>query len=234
MTFGIFKQPAVFSVCIYDQPPTGASIEPMSRKVFTLDRAGLAQTYDTSAGVGLSGRMMADVGARGKGMPWWMMIVAVFGILTLLYFVITHGARLLTHSMVKGSPVVARRITDGLATVDKSESQSPEAGEKPLLNRKPAGRETNEVFCVGYFVTPARMQVFLSDGRIADSLDGEVTRVFKRRVEVLGEKFEVRRREPEYHPKAEMPVQRPLENVEPGTTEDHKFGRYDPSNVKIQ
>jgi hypothetical protein len=211
MTFGMFRQPAVFSVCIYDQAPTGASIDPMSRKVFTLDRAGLAQTYDTSAGVGLSGRMMADVGRRGKGLPWWGMIVAVFAVLAGLYFALSFGSKLLTRAMTKGSKPLAKSITAGLGKAVQSTAVGgpPVGGDNsPALPfRSPGGVETNEITCSGYFMMPrGRVVVFLTDGRIADSLDGEVQRVYKRKVEVFGGSFPIRRREPDYQPVQQVPV----------------------------
>ena len=41
LTFGLFRQPAMFSVAVYATKPT-PSAEPQSRKVFTLDKHGLA------------------------------------------------------------------------------------------------------------------------------------------------------------------------------------------------
>jgi hypothetical protein len=209
MTFGMFRQPAVFSVSIYDQAPTGASIEPMSRKLFTLDRAGLAQTYDTSAGVGLSGRMMADMGARTRGLPPWMMIVAVFGILALVYYGLSFGSKMLTHAMTKAATPVTQQITKGLGQKVGGVRSSNVVADattvvipvRPLeggILQTVVPARTNEIFCRGYFLHGSRVMVFLSDGRIADSDDGEVQRVQKRMVEVLGGRFEVKRREPDY------------------------------------
>jgi hypothetical protein len=208
MTFGMFRQPAVFSVCIYDQAPTGASIEPMSRKVFTLDRAGLAQCYDTSAGVGLSGRLMADVGAKGKGLPWWMMIVAVFAILIGLWFAIRYGAHMITHGMMKGSKAVVAKV---VPVTEKVVVRSPTAvagvaDNSRVLVPDAYGAETNEVFCSGYFMMPgSRVVAFLTDGRIADSKDGEVQRIYKRKVEVFGQSFPIHRREPDYQIQSQVP-----------------------------
>lgn len=191
MTFGMFRQPAVFSVCIYDQAPTGASIDPMSRKMFTLDRAGLAQTYDTSAGVGLSGRLMADVGRGAKGMPWWLMIVAVFAILIGIWYAIRFGAHAVTHGMVKGSKTITQKAGIGAGAVSGGGVVS---GQGTVgLNAEAGLQATNEVVvCRGFTILPRnRVLVFMSDGRVADSADGEVQRIFKRRVEVFGEKFEL-------------------------------------------
>ena len=52
------------------------SKEPMSTREFSLDVAGLAACYDTSAGVGVTGRGDADRGRRLKGIPFWVVYPA--------------------------------------------------------------------------------------------------------------------------------------------------------------
>jgi hypothetical protein len=207
MSFGMFRQPAVFSVSIYDQAPTGASIEPMSRKLFTLDRAGLAQTYDTSAGVGLSGRMMADVGSRTKGLPAWTMILAVFAVLAALYYGISFGSHLLTHAMVRNSKPMAKAIQNGL--VKQTPSVLPGTAVPVNVRERETGAvefgrpviSTEQVFCVGYVILPnGKSEAFLSDGRIAYSVDGEVSKITKRKVVAFGQTFDVKWREPFYEP----------------------------------
>ena len=186
MSFGMFRQPAVFSVCIYDQAPTGASITPMSRKLFRLDKTGLAQCYDTSAGVGLSGRMMADVGSRAKGLPWWLMLVAVFALLTLVYGVLSFGGHALTHAMSKGGARAAQAVQAGVLKHDpavhsafgsavavdavgqampgplEENQNSSEIEQKQYTNIKiprhgnPWLEQTNSTYCTGYVFLPGR------------------------------------------------------------------------------
>jgi len=73
---GIFRQPGVFSVSIFAEPPTGASV-PQARTVFRLDAAGIGGSYDTSAGVGLTGKAVADLGERKKGIHWAFIAAAL-------------------------------------------------------------------------------------------------------------------------------------------------------------
>ena len=92
LQFGMFRQPSVFSVSIFNGRPS-PSKEPMSRRIFRLDAKGIAQTYDTSAGVGVTGRGAADVGSRKKGgLPFWSMPVLVLGLLFVIGYGIKFGA----------------------------------------------------------------------------------------------------------------------------------------------
>jgi Zonular occludens toxin (Zot) len=197
MSIGIFRQPDIFSVAIYDQAPTGAQMEPMTRKVFTLDKKGLAQTYDTSSGVGLTGRFAADVGGRKKGLPWWGIIVVIIGIGLVLWYVLLGAGKLVGHAFGKApekvKPVLEQKVTDEKQRFDSQYKRQPD---EPLsLGSRPAGHvhdeETNEVFCFGYSQTGHHIQVFLSDGRVADSLDGDVQMCSKHKVTVFGETFKV-------------------------------------------
>ena len=198
MSFGMFRQPAVFSVCIYDQAPTGAQIEPMSRKLFTLDKAGLAQTYDTSAGVGLAGRMVADVGARTKGLPWYFMLVVVFGLLALIWVGIKFGSHLVTHVLVKSGPPITKAIESSVKTEKKPVDEFLRPVSDPHLEEKLV-EQTNEVFCCGWSILPGgRVWVDISDGRVCKSEDGEVQLVRKRLVNVMGVQYAVKKREAEF------------------------------------
>jgi hypothetical protein len=142
------------------------------------------------------------------------MIIAVFGVLTALYFAIHLGSHLLTRAMVRGSKPLAKSITAGLGNAVTSTAVGGPPGGRdrsraPLLQSLNGG-ETNEITCSGYFMIPGgRAVVFLTDGRIADSRDGEVQRIYKRKVEVFGGSFPIRRREPEYVPAQQFSVNLP-------------------------
>lgn len=80
---GVFRQPGVFSVCIYTEPPVGPSVQPMQRTVFRLDGEGLGACFDTSAGVGVAGgaAAAADSQERKKGLSvLWLIPVALVGL----------------------------------------------------------------------------------------------------------------------------------------------------------
>jgi hypothetical protein len=74
---GMFRQPDLFTVATYGDVPSKGG-EPQCRTMFKLDVVGLGGSYDTSAGVGITGRAVADQGARKKGIHFgWLIAAAV-------------------------------------------------------------------------------------------------------------------------------------------------------------
>jgi len=88
LRIGPFRQPDNFKVAVFESAPTGAVQTPMHTQTFPLDIKGIAQTYDTAAGVGLADRMVADGGKKRKGLPWTALLIGVplFGIFAGLFF----------------------------------------------------------------------------------------------------------------------------------------------------
>ena len=76
---GAWRQPEMFQVLVYGEVPTGAG-EPMTRKVFKLDKVGIGGCYDTAGGVGVAGGGGADIGERAKGLPVWTILVGIVGL----------------------------------------------------------------------------------------------------------------------------------------------------------
>ncbi len=204
LSIGIFRQPDIFSVAIYDQAPTGASLTPMSRKIFRLDKQGLAQTYDTSAGVGLTGRMAADVGARRKGLPWWGILV-VIALVAYLFWRLLNGAGWLVGKTVSGAakpaahvvqqspaPKVSARDRDQLKRhtfdIEGSHSQLQQDVQTPLGD---SPDDTNDVVCTGFAALGRDVMVFFSDGSTAYSDAGEVTQVSPHWVIAFGRRYRV-------------------------------------------
>lgn len=72
---GFFRAPDAFVRSTYSKPEGGTN-KPMDTKPFRLN-LDLANCYDTSAGVGILGRLDADKGRKAKGLPFWMMPVCV-------------------------------------------------------------------------------------------------------------------------------------------------------------
>jgi len=84
LPLGGFSRPDVFTVCVYDEAPTGSKLEPIKRDVFTLDKKGLGACYDTAAGTGIGGGSGADLNERKKGLPWWVGVLALIAVAVLL------------------------------------------------------------------------------------------------------------------------------------------------------
>ena len=190
-TMGFFRQPDIFSVAIYDSAPTGSQLTPMSRKLFRLDKRGICQTYDTSSGVGLSGRLAADVGSRSRGLPWWGIFIMFAIIILVLMYGLKGGGWLVGHELKATPAKVKPAVNRGIAA-----AQSNFAVGQPLPSGTAASltAQTNQavvVNCNGYVSTPKGFVVYLSDGRIAYSDEGDVQRIGKRTVKVFGESYRV-------------------------------------------
>jgi hypothetical protein len=217
LSIGLFRQPDLFSVAIYDQAPTGSTQTPMTRKVFRIDTKGICQTYDTSAGVGLSGRFAADVGGRKKGFAWyWLALGCVIVIAILCY--IPHLMGLAASKALKmgqpkfSLPHVPANVVQGVTshtpasehyqTAKSPEYQRYEAMAERSKDRtgtersliRPQGDyvgDTNTVFCTGYTILFGDVRCYFSDGSTAFSDSGEVVQITPHFVTCWGRKFRV-------------------------------------------
>jgi len=73
---GFFKLPGVFMRRTYLEPAT-ATTKACDTKTFTLDVSGIANCYDTAAGVGIIGRSGADTKEKIKGLPWYVFLIII-------------------------------------------------------------------------------------------------------------------------------------------------------------
>lgn len=79
----IFRQPPVFEVKTFYEPPNSHTARVMHTAIRRLD-VRLCQTYDTSAGVAVGGGRAADVKRRRKGISMVWLIVAILVLLICL------------------------------------------------------------------------------------------------------------------------------------------------------
>jgi len=204
LRFGFFRQPAVFVVSVYDHRPTPSS-EPMHRKPFTLDRKGLAQCYDTSGGVGVAGRVMADTANKAAGLPFWaVFVIGGLGILALI-FTVRGGQHFLSGILGGKKKVVAVQAAPEkpAAVLERAIARPaipPKEPEKPKAEeRKAAADESQgeEIYCTGYIILPDGPIVSLSDGSEWAGLADGVQSVSRKSVVIAGKSYPLRR----YHPK---------------------------------
>jgi len=168
---GAFRQPSMFSVAVYSSPPDNLTAEPMERRVFTLDKAGLGSCFDTAGGVGVMGGGSADIGEKIKGLPWWGIPVAVLGIGAAIILV-AKGGGWFTGSLLTGafnkkgsskSPISAT-VTHTGSTVSASVAPVTKAVLPDVLKSEPVA---DPIYVTGFCpVPPHGMRVCLSDGRI--------------------------------------------------------------------
>jgi hypothetical protein len=145
--FGLFRQPGIFSVYVYGEPPSPGAT-PMSRTTFRLDAPGLGGSYDTSAGVGIVGQAVADLGERKKGLHWaWIAVAAVVVIFLGVRAPFWIG-RGLTHSFIKGTETGRSNTVAGAMTATKGVVSSVVSNAAPSsilpMVLKPSGSGSGE------------------------------------------------------------------------------------------
>lgn len=177
---GIFRQPKVFHTVTYlRQPKLGARA--FHEAVFRLDVAGLAQCYDTSAGVGMSGGLTADHGQKQKGLHIAWLVLGIVVVVVGLFLVpsvlgkgasawIGHaanprGQKPEAWSHVTDSPAPAAVTSAGTSTA----RQPGQVASSVVSTPQP----TNSPVCItGTIQIGNRYRVCLSDGRIVDPGSG--------------------------------------------------------------
>jgi len=181
LKLGPFRQPSVFMVSTFESIPTGGSTqEPMSRRIFRLDKEGLGACYDTAAGVGLQGGAGADIGERTKGLPFWAIIVVailIAGLVILLARGLGWGAgKLLTGGLNKqqskgtnnAAMTAGREMFPALAS-----ALSPKAPIQALTVQR-YDAVTNTVVWpdfIGWATVNSNVVVLWSDGTISSTRD---------------------------------------------------------------
>jgi len=205
LSFGMFRQPDIFSVAIFDQAPTGGQLKPMSRKIFRLDKKGLAQTYDTSSGVGLAGRMAADTGARKKGLPWWTFLILAAIIIAVVSEIPRLGGWVVGKALPKlaqkppaqNQPArphrslsddIERATEDGVTdNADRSDAPKNQVRQRPLGD---SPEDTNNVTCSGIAIlSKDNVIAFFSDGSTAYGSEGEIQKISGHWVYAFGKKY---------------------------------------------
>ena len=140
---------------------------------------------------------------------------------------------MLTKAMVHGGKVAGKQVQTAV--------QKTEGAVQKVYNVDPTGTErsagesgTNELFCVGYLLNRGQAQVFLSDGSIWDSKDGEVGKVYKRKVIVMGVEYKIVPRWPSYEPVLPATaVSSVVESQDPGMVGDRSIHDWTRRNVKL-
>jgi len=82
--WGPFQRPDKITVAVYDKIPSGPQASPLRRMVYTLDKRGLGSCFDTAAGTGVTGGGAADLNAKKRGLPFWVLCLCVVGLILLL------------------------------------------------------------------------------------------------------------------------------------------------------
>lgn len=172
LKLGVFRQPDMFSVAIFDSPPTGAGgVAPMERRFFRLDKRGLGSCYDTAAGTGVVGGRAADLNEKRRGLPFVMFVAFLVLVMAGFWFapkligksvgklfvpdlpVVTNSVPAVVHSPLPSSFAVR-----GSAATNNLERLVAQAVAAALAEQKA------EVLYTGYFFDGKQIKYFLSDG----------------------------------------------------------------------
>ena len=219
LNFSWFRQPSVFSVAVYSTKPTPSAEPTGGTKIFKQDKFGIMETFDTSAGVGVSGRAMADIGQRAKGVPMWL--IPVIGV-SVIVAILVGGKYALAYirNKITGKPAVVKvadsRLAMGQGAVNQPASAMPaqasvESARRPGSNPVPAVQnvtggvygDSNAVYCVGYTVIAGQATVYLSDGSVAYGDNLEVDLIAKHHVICFGKMFRIKTPNLPYVPRNE-------------------------------
>jgi len=166
--WSFFQKPNTFTMEIHRKPPSIGSPPPMEKRTFRMDYT-LANCYDTSAGVGITGRKMPET-RRKKGLNMWWLTVPALAVVYLLSQApnwVTKGAHALTGM---GDKVVdkAQASMKEKTGVQRGPAPLPPAvpGEtqRPAINNSPGVPPGEPVYATGFLVGPTGIIVLLSDG----------------------------------------------------------------------
>jgi hypothetical protein len=189
----------------------------------SLNPEEIGKLYDTTAGVGIAGRVAPPSSPkRGRHVAWLLlpvMAVILLGIYgfqnigTINKFLAHTMAHLFFYSPEPASQIPVVVSHDVLPTGNNFTLNPARmfGGGAPPIQPVTEILYTNEdagVYCTGYCVLGTNAMVFLSDGRTAFSAYGDVQSILERRVRVFGDWFpihntiQIERDHPEmiYHP----------------------------------
>jgi len=171
-TFGKFKMPSIFVRKTFGSPPTEHS-QPMETGTFRLDVTGLASCYDTAQGVGIHGRN-ADIGAKKKGIPIWVLLCGIPAIVIAIYVSVPKlGAMFFApnKAALQVSAPSINPVTIVSATRSNVQQQlNPQTNYVNTVQSPMSSVPSNsvptppEVLCVGIERLTGPWRAFLSDG----------------------------------------------------------------------
>ena len=159
----LFRMPDKVVVNVYPEMPTSTTPCMQPGKPFSLDKKGVCQCYDTSAGVGLGGGGGADGNTKKKGLPFWVLIVLVLLVIAALsqvprvigYFTSSALAK------VTGASVPSAHVVTNAPPKDQTFAAPAAAAQisKEITPSSP------DLYCRGYSRVGPDIWAFMSDGR---------------------------------------------------------------------
>lgn len=211
-----FRGPSYFIAKHYQRPPAGMQDMPSEVHRFTLD-VPLANCYDTSAGVGISGVGRPEA-KRKKGFNVMWLLVPFFAAVAFLIF----APDFLASSLVGTKAGKYSSSTLGL-TADQSAHANQDGGaaERAALPppvATPSGAAVTELppYPTGFVRMGRKVNVHMSDGTTRTERDDELTKIERNSVTLDGKKLFIRASRPPALPSpAPLPQTAPNEPQAP-------------------
>jgi hypothetical protein len=179
----------------------------------SLNPEEIGKLYDTTAGVGIAGRVAPPSSPkRGRHVAWLLLPIGIVACLGIYGFKhIDTINKWLAHSMAHLFFHASDAVVPSISVARPSASFSPppvpgnltlnpskmfgggSSSSTPILPRVVSSTNDpeTEVYCTGFCVLGKNIMVFLSDGRTAYSAYGDVQMIRTERVEVFGSWFPV-------------------------------------------
>jgi hypothetical protein len=200
---GIFRQPEIFRVLTYVTNPAKGNAIVSHESIHRLDRKRLAQCYDTTAGVGISGGFKGDANQQRKGIHvGWAVagVVLVVGALVMVPHLFGRMASgWIGHVTTPPKSATQWAGLKPLPKVPVTFANAPAAPEfrgpmpTPATN---ALAQSDEVYCTGFCIFSNGPVIFLSDGTVLEGQADGIESVSPTAVYVHGKKYVVRRYRP--------------------------------------
>lgn len=201
--FTYFRTPGYFEERVYSVEPKGG-VDHDEKHEYKLD-ARLAKCYDTSAGVGISGRGQPEK-PRVKGLHFGWLIGGVGVACVALWFVADLPAWLVVRS--DGGKAAQRAIegthAPAVGSIQRSPALSVNHGQSNSLEAssdRPGRRDDSTVeserWVVGYIARNGKVNVVMSDGVVYTEDDEELERVNRTSVVISGKRYPIKNGTPQ-------------------------------------
>jgi len=171
-----FQKPQSFTMEVHRKPPSGPSApKPLETHHYRMDFT-LAKCYDTSAGVGISGRRKPETRRKKSLSIWWLVAAAIVGgiALTQVPGWMGKGAGFLVRggkTAQQKAQEAVKEVTGGVPPVEPTIQKKPQ---------QPEGKPPEVLYATGYAAGPKGVIVQLSDGTRRVTVPGVAERVLIR------------------------------------------------------
>jgi len=202
LLLGPFQRAPLVTYKVYGEIPVRGAT-PMHTFKRKIDKKGLAQCYDTSAGVSISGRFAADINKKRKGLPWWLLWPAVCLVAWGLTFLPNLAQKAVMGTFMPQKPRAEIASTNAPAVVttnataergfvgnlvstlipQRPNRQTPGQSSSGVEPSPGKADEPEKIWLTGFARDKAKIWIYLSDGTFLTEKDP--------RLKFVGEEFVV-------------------------------------------